>query len=50
MCIPWGMLGQQLLEVKYDAYLPDYIYRSLQLENLRQEAFSKFYISRRFSK
>lgn len=49
-CRPVMPPGQQLLEVKYDAYLPDYIYRSLQLENLRQEAFSKFYISRRFSK
>lgn len=49
-CRPVMPPGQQLLEVKYDAYLPDYIYRSLQLENLRQEAFSKFYISRRFTK
>ncbi len=40
-------LGQQLLEVKYDAYLPDFIYRSLQLENLRQTAFSKYYICRK---
>ena len=49
-CRPVMPPGQQLLEVKYDAYLPDYIYRSLQLENLRQETFSKFYISRRFTK
>ncbi len=41
-------VGQQLLEVKYDAYLPDFIYRSLQLENLRQTAFSKYYICRRY--
>lgn len=49
-CRPVMPPGQHLLEVKYDAYLPDYIYRSLQLENLRQETFSKFYISRRFTK
>ena len=41
--------GQQLLEVKYDAYLPDQIYRLLQLENLRQTAFSKYYICRKYS-
>lgn len=42
-------LGQQLLEVKYDEYLPDTIYRSLQLENLQQTAFSKYYICRKFT-
>ncbi|WP_242949105.1 polyphosphate polymerase domain-containing protein [Acetitomaculum ruminis] len=41
--------GLQLLEVKYDEYLPDFIYRSLQLENLRQTAYSKYYICRRFN-
>ena len=41
-------LGQQLLEVKYDEYLPDFIYRSLQLHSLRQTAFSKYYICRKF--
>lgn len=40
--------GQQLLEVKYDEYLPDFIYRSLQLHSLRQTAFSKYYICRKF--
>lgn len=42
-------IGRQLLEVKYDEYLPDQIYRSLQLENLQQTAFSKYYICRRYS-
>lgn len=41
-------LGNQLLEVKYDEYLPDVIYRALQLPNLRQTAFSKYYICRKF--
>lgn len=41
--------GQQLLEVKYDEYLPDYIYRALQLDSLRQTAFSKYFLCRRFS-
>lgn len=42
-------MGQQLLEVKYDEYLPDQIYRSLQLENLQQIAFSKYCMCRRYS-
>lgn len=42
--------GQQLLEVKYDEYLPDFIYRNLQLHSLRQTAFSKYYICRKFSR
>lgn len=40
--------GQQLLEVKYDAYLPDFIYRNLQLHSLRQTAFSKYYVCRKY--
>lgn len=43
-------LGQQLLEVKYDEYLPDHIYRSLMLPSLRQTAFSKYYICRKFTR
>lgn len=41
-------LGHNLLEVKYDEYLPDFIYNSLQLRALRQTAFSKYYICRKF--
>ena len=43
-------LGQQLLEVKYDEFLPDFIYRSLQLPSLRQTAFSKYYICRKYTR
>ena len=42
--------GMQLLEVKYDAYLPDFIYQSLQLSSLRQTAFSKYYLCRKFTR
>lgn len=42
-------IGQHLLEVKYDEYLPDFIYRNLQLENLQQTAYSKYYICRKFT-
>lgn len=41
--------GMQLLEVKYDAFLPDVIYRALSPDGLRQTAFSKFYLCRKFS-
>ena len=43
-------MGQQLLEVKYDEFLPDFIYRSLQLPSLRQTAFSKYYICRKYTR
>lgn len=43
-------LGRQLLEVKYDEFLPDFVYSSLQLRSLRQTAFSKYYICRRFTR
>lgn len=41
------MRGQGLLEVKYDELLPDYIYEALQLGNMRQTTFSKYYLCRR---
>jgi hypothetical protein len=40
--------GQHILEVKYDEYLPDYIYRAVQVENLQATAFSKYYLCRRY--
>lgn len=41
--------GKHILEVKYDEFLPDYLYRNLQLSRLRQTAFSKYYLCRRYS-
>lgn len=41
-------LGQHLMEVKFDEYLPDFIYRSLNLNLLQQTAYSKYYLSRKF--
>lgn len=41
--------GLQLMEVKFDEYLPDFIYRALQLENLQQTAYSKYYLCRKYS-
>ena len=42
-------VGQQLMEVKFDEFLPDFIYRTLQLENLQQTAYSKYYLCRKFN-
>lgn len=41
--------GQHLMEVKFDEYLPDFIYRSLNLSQLQQTAYSKYYLSRKFA-
>ena len=41
-------LGKLLLEVKFDEFLPDYIYDIMQLNNLTQTAFSKYYLCRKF--
>ncbi len=40
--------GQHVLEVKYDEYLPDAVYRTIQLAGLRQTAFSKYYLCRKY--
>ena len=42
-------LGYHLMEVKFDEFLPDHIYRSLQLDNLQQTAFSKYYLCRKYN-
>ncbi len=41
--------GQHLMEVKYDEFLPDYIYQALNLGVMQQTAFSKYYICRKHS-
>jgi len=40
--------GLQLLEVKFDEFLPDFIYRSLNLEYMQQTAYSKYYLCRKY--
>lgn len=42
-------VGYHLMEVKYDEFLPDHIYRALQLENLRLSTFSKYYLCRKYN-
>ena len=39
-------IGNHVLEVKYDELLPDYIAQILEINTLRQTAFSKYYLSR----
>jgi hypothetical protein len=41
--------GQHLLEVKFDEYLPDYIYHAIQMTNMRLETFSKYYLCRQYN-
>lgn len=41
--------GWQLLEVKFDEVLPDYIYKVLQLDGLQRSAYSKYYLSRKYT-
>ena len=42
--------GRQLLEVKYDEYIPDHVYHAVQLVNMQQITFSKYYLCRKFSR
>lgn len=44
--VPVLPVGMHILEVKYDELLPDYIAAVLELGNLRQTAFSKYYLGR----
>lgn len=42
-------LGEHILEVKYDELLPGYIKQVLNLDNLQQITFSKYYLCRKIS-
>ena len=42
-------VGKHILEVKYDELLPTYIYGPMNLRDLRQVTYSKYYLSRSFS-
>lgn len=41
--------GRQLLEVKYDEYIPDHIYHAVQMTNMQQVTFSKYCLCRRYN-
>ncbi len=40
-------IGTHIAEVKWDEFLPDYIYQAMMLESLQWQSFSKFYLCRR---
>ncbi len=41
-------VGQQLIEVKYDTFLPDHIYRTIAMPGMLLTAYSKYYLCRKF--
>ena len=41
--------GWGILEVKWDAFLPDHLKRSMELESLMWSSFSKYYLCRRYN-
>ena len=41
--------GQHLIEVKYDELLPAFIQESLQISDLQQATFSKYYLCKKYS-
>ena len=41
-------VGTHLLEVKYDEFLPDFIYRSMEHKKLQRTTYSKYYYCRKF--
>lgn len=46
--VPIMPAGEQLLEVKYDTFLPRTIREALDVGRLKQETFSKFYLCRKY--
>ena len=45
---PVASAAEAVLEVKYDAFLPDFVRDLVQLPNRRTAAFSKYAVCRRF--
>ncbi len=45
---PVQAMGEHVLEVKYDDFLPDAVAQALRLETLRRTSFSKYYLCRRY--
>ena len=41
--------GMHLMEVKFDEFLPDFIYHNLNLGTLSQTAYSKYYLCRKYA-
>lgn len=47
-CRPIMPIGKHILEVKYDSFIPDHIYNSVEMKGLQQITFSKYYLCRKF--
>ncbi|MCR5268086.1 MAG: polyphosphate polymerase domain-containing protein [Lachnospiraceae bacterium] len=45
---PFMKTGENLLEVKFDAFLPDHIAHAVETGRMRRETFSKYYLARKF--
>ncbi len=41
--------GNQILEVKFDEFIPDFVHQILQIDNLQLTAYSKYYLCRNYS-
>jgi len=48
--IPVILEGKQIMEIKYETLLPEYIHRTLQLDACERMAISKYVLGRRFFK
>ncbi len=48
--IPVILEGKQIMEIKYETALPEYIHRTLQLDAVERMAISKYTLGRRFFK
>ena len=46
---PIMRIGDSILEVKWDEFLPDYIKSHLQMDSLQRESFSKYYLCRKYN-
>lgn len=46
---PFMQTGQNLLEVKFDAFLPDHVAHVIETGQMRRETFSKYYLARKFT-
>lgn len=40
--------GRELLEVKFDDFLPDPVFNAVQMRDMQRTSFSKYYLSRRY--
>lgn len=49
MARPVMRTGYHVLEVKFDEFIPDFIHHAIQIDKLRQTAYSKYCLSRKYN-